>query len=80
MNMALKGRLRMDRKIERLDTECDEAGLHGEHLCYLVSQGFDLTDGLCYLALIEGPRFQCDHCGRKARNSRNLCVPRQIGD
>jgi hypothetical protein len=70
-----KGRLMMDEKTMRLDTECEDAEVHTEHLCYLVAQGFDVADEPYYRALVEHPKFQCSHCGRKAGSSRNLCVP-----
>jgi hypothetical protein len=52
--------------------------LHGEHLCYIVSQGLNLMDEAGYRALIENPRYRCDHCGRTARSRQNLCVPLEL--
>ena len=49
--------------------------LHGQHLCYLLSQGFNLSDEQEYKALIERPKCKCGHCGREANSSDNLCVP-----
>ncbi len=54
--------------------ECD-AELHTRHLCYFISQGFNLSDEQEYRALIENARYRCDHCGRTAKNDSNLCVP-----
>ncbi|MEN6423943.1 MAG: hypothetical protein ABFD90_05500 [Phycisphaerales bacterium] len=51
---------------------------HSEHLCYIISQGFHLTDEQTYRALTETPTFQCGHCGRKARNAANLCHPTEL--
>jgi hypothetical protein len=65
-----------DRK-RQLEISCD-AELYNEHLCYIVSQGFHLSDTLAYEALIDEPRFRCDHCGRHARSHRNLCVPTDL--
>lgn len=62
----------------RLEIICD-ADLHEEHLCYIVSQGLHLSDALAYEALIDEPRFRCDHCGRHARSRTNLCVPCELG-
>jgi hypothetical protein len=59
------------------DAGCDTE-LHGEHLCYIISQGLDLTDALEYEALVREPRFRCGHCRRMARNGENLCVPIDI--
>jgi len=61
----------------RLEILCD-AELHEEHLCYIVAQGLHLSDALAYEALVDGPRFRCHHCGRHARDSRNLCVPIEL--
>lgn len=56
------------------DTEC-HSETHTEHLCYIISQGFHLTDEREYRALVENPEYRCDRCGRKAKRSANLCVP-----
>ena len=53
---------------------CDSE-LHGEHLCYVISQGLHIAEEKAYLALIESPQFRCGHCGRLAKNAKNLCVP-----
>lgn len=61
----------------QLERRCDPER-HDEHLCYIVALGFHLTDEQEYIALTEGPRFRCDHCGRTARNEANLCVPAEL--
>ncbi len=48
---------------------------HGEHLCYIVSQGFHLSDAEEYDALVKDPKFKCRHCGRAAHSASNLCEP-----
>jgi hypothetical protein len=50
-------------------------GLPDERLCYIIAQGFNLTDEQSYLALISDPKFRCKHCDRQAASNRNLCVP-----
>ncbi|MFC1633310.1 hypothetical protein ACFL5Z_00600 [Planctomycetota bacterium] len=52
--------------------------LSEEHLCYIVSQGFHITDEQSYLELIAEPRFSCNHCGRQAADDKNLCVPMEL--
>jgi hypothetical protein len=71
---AKKGRPNMDGNTSDPGTDCD-SGLHTEHLCYIISQGFNLTDEQGYQALVEKPAFQCGHCGRTAKSGTNLCVP-----
>lgn len=56
------------------NTQCNSES-HDQHLCYLMSQGFHLSDEQEYEALTSDPRFQCDHCGRKANGDHSLCVP-----
>ncbi len=48
---------------------------HNHHLCYLVSQGFDLSDRDEYKALVSEPKYKCGHCGRLANSDENLCEP-----
>ena len=50
-------------------------GNHNDHLCYLISQGFNISDDQEFRALIEDARYRCDHCGRHAKSGENLCVP-----
>lgn len=59
------------------NTECN-TGVHTEHLCYIVSQGFHLSDEQGYKALLDDPKFRCNHCGRTARNDANLCAPAHL--
>lgn len=47
----------------------------GEHLCYIVSQGFNLGDEQEYADLTDNALFRCDHCGLHANRNENLCVP-----
>ena len=61
----------------QLNTDCGSE-LHDEHLCYIISQGFHLTDEQDYRMLIEDPAFRCNHCGRKAKSDANLCVPAKL--
>ena len=56
------------------NTEC-ESDSHTEHLCYMVSQGFHLSDKEGYEVLVKDPKFKCEHCGRVANNDKNLCRP-----
>ena len=54
--------------------EC-KSELHEQHLCYIISQGFHLSDEQEYRALVENAEHKCAHCGRVAKSSDNLCVP-----
>ncbi len=67
----------MDGKAPDLETDCNSE-VHSEHLCYIISQGFRLTDEPGYQALVEEPAFQCGHCGRTAKSGENLCVPVEL--
>ena len=48
---------------------------HNKHLCYIISQGFHLSDTEEYDALVKNPKFKCRHCGRIAKR-RIICVSR----
>ena len=54
--------------------EC-KSDSHTQHLCYIVSQGFHLSDAEKYQTLVNEPKFKCEHCGRVAKSDRNLCKP-----
>ena len=64
----------MDHTTEQTNVECC-TGIHTEHLCYMVSQGFHISDEPEYKALVENPRYMCQHCERVANSDANLCVP-----
>ncbi len=51
---------------------------HNKHLCYIVSQGFHLSDAEEYKALIQNAKFKCRHCGRAAKSADNLCEPIEL--
>ena len=57
--------------------ECQRE-VHTDHLCYMVSQGFHISDEQEYKILVDKPEFKCNHCGRTARSSANLCVPTHL--
>ena len=63
----------------QVDSKC-QSELHYQHLCYLMSQGFHLSDKQEYKALIDSPNFQCGHCSRKANSNENLCMPVNLED
>jgi hypothetical protein len=54
--------------------ECESTS-HSRHLCYFVSQGFHLSNEEEYKAMVENPQFKCQHCGRVAKEAKNLCKP-----
>ena len=65
--------------------EEDETVSHDQHMCYLAAEVINpfATDQVItkeeYEALVSGPRFRCETCGRMARNSVNLCEPQKLG-
>ncbi len=56
------------------NSTCDSE-LHNQHLCYIRSQGFHLTNEQEYEALVEDVKYMCNHCYRTANSAGNLCVP-----
>ena len=56
------------------NSEC-KSEEHDQHLCYIISQGFHLSNEQELKNLTDNPEFKCNHCGRKANSDKNLCVP-----
>ena len=75
--MVYRKELEMAKKSVSNKSGC-ESPLHGQHLCYIVSQGFHLSDEQEYQALVKEPEFKCRHCGRVAKNKKNLCKPTNL--
>ena len=67
----------MSEEVKQAHSACDIES-HGRHLCYLISQGFHLSDEQEFKVLTEDPKFQCGHCGRQANSDVNLCVPTEL--
>ncbi len=66
--------LKMTEETVKHNLECKSES-HSRHLCYIISQGFHLSDEEEYKALLEDPKFKCQHCGRVANSEKNLCKP-----
>ena len=58
-------------------TDCDTEQ-HTEHLCYMISQGFHISDAQEFHKLTENAQFSCNHCGRTAKSNINLCAPKPL--
>lgn len=67
----------MEKENTQHNTQC-QSEFHEEHLCYIISQGFHLTDKKKYETLTGNPQFKCQHFGRKAGSERNLCEPVEL--
>ena len=67
----------MTEKLLQENSECRTAN-HSDHLCYLISQGFHLSDEQEFKALIKDAQYRCDHCGNHAKSDANLCVPMHL--
>ncbi len=67
----------MAEEITQQNTECC-TGDHSEHLCYLISQGFHLSDEQEFKVLIEDAQYRCDHCGHHSKSDANICVPMHL--
>ena len=72
--MTTKGTPIMLQETVKINPKCDSE-LHNEHLCYIRSQGFHLTNEQEYKALVEDAKYTCTHCHGTARSADNLCVP-----
>jgi len=52
-----------------------ESSSHTQHLCYIISQSFNLSNKTEYETLIKDPQFKCQKCGRLAKERIYLCKP-----
>ena len=64
----------MLQKTLKCNSTCDPE-LHNQHLCYIRSQGFHLTNEQEYKTLVEDAKYMCNHCHCTAKSAANLCVP-----
>ncbi len=74
LEIILSEGLKMAEETVKHNLECKNES-HSRHLCYIISQGFHLSDEEEYKALLEDPKFKCQHCGRVANSKKNLCKP-----
>jgi hypothetical protein len=70
-----KGAMTMDeeQKMEH-NTNCNVSG-HDEHLCFLIYQGWGVTNKTAYKALVDKAEYLCQKCTRTANSHSNLCEP-----
>ncbi len=59
------------------DTTCSDAN-HGEHLCFLMYEGFHFEQREAYKALVQNAQFRCQGCGRTAASRDRLCMPEPL--
>ncbi|MBN2455387.1 MAG: hypothetical protein JXB29_02440 [Sedimentisphaerales bacterium] len=64
----------MAEEIQKHNSNC-KSPLHKKHLCYIIAQGFHLSDEDTYRSLVDNPRYKCRHCGRLANSEKSLCEP-----
>ena len=62
---------------EQHNTNC-HCPTHNQHLCYMASQGFDISDPDEYQSLVSDPVFECTNCKRWANSDQNLCEPSDL--
>lgn len=72
--LVIKGKIKMAKKKIQQNLDCKSES-HGEHLCYIVSQGFHLSDAEEYNAIVKDPKFKCRHADAQLR-VRIICVSR----
>jgi hypothetical protein len=67
----------MDKKaIHYID--CPSPHHNTEHLCYLMYEGFHLSNPDEYKVLVKDAKFRCQQCGRTAHSADNLCMPEPL--
>ena len=56
-------------------TRCKHSTHHNEHLCYLLCEGFHLSNKEEYKDLVQNAKYFCQSCGRTAESADYLCDP-----
>ncbi len=56
------------------NSECKNEG-HDKHLCFLMYEGFHLSNPKEYKEMVQNAQFRCQNCGRTASKSEYLCDP-----
>lgn len=59
------------------NTDCEGEG-HSNHLCFLMYEGFHLSNKDEYRALVQDAHFRCQNCGRTAKAAESLCAPVEL--
>ena len=78
MTYVKNGGAEMSEMEETVSNVRHNSGTPDEHLCYIISQGFHISDEQNYHALIVDPKFRCGHCKKQAASERNLCVSMEL--
>jgi hypothetical protein len=65
-------------KVTTMGQTPDTSANPQDHLCYMISQGFNVSDQTRYMTLTTAPKFHCGHCGRQAASDGSLCLPMEL--
>ena len=56
------------------NVDCKEEG-HGQHLCFLMYDGFHYSQPADYKAMVRDAEFRCQNCARTAHKAEHVCAP-----
>jgi len=59
------------------NTECTD-DKHGEHLCFLMYEGYHYEHRADYKALVQDAEYICRNCSRTAKDAARLCAPEKL--
>ncbi|MHC4672385.1 MAG: hypothetical protein ACYTF1_01800 [Planctomycetota bacterium] len=59
------------------NTECQSSS-HGQHLCFLMHDGFHYGNREEYKAMVRDANYRCQNCARTAKDDKYLCAPVEL--
>ena len=71
-----KGNL-MNEDNKKYKLECTE-DKHKDHLCFLMCEGWHLTNREKYKSMVKDAAYRCQYCDRTAKYPENLCEPVEL--
>ena len=64
-----------EKKNRKIECTADK---HQNHLCFLMGEGWHLTQKQKYKDMVQDAQYRCEYCDRTAQKAENLCAPIEL--